>query len=225
MQRGPGRTPEDRRDTLTSYGERLDAQTWPPRTMLVNDALRDMPFAYLVMDFYVGRNGSISRCRGGAARNLVVTFRPILSSDPRGDKYPDYCRNPLVRCRPWSGDLANGWGGAEGDVAQTQDPVNRQAMVDAWTDFAERTLLLPEPQRPTGFSAPDLRPASRRRCRRRHRRVDDSTGDGSTDENDGSSCSPDREDEPNLDGVYGNAGARPSDLSERRDWQDNGDHD
>ena len=134
---------------------------------------------------------------------------------------PHYCRNRLVRFRPWNGDLANGWGGAEGDVAQTEDPVKRQAMVDAWTDFAERTLLLPEPQRPTGFSAPDLRPALRRRRRRRHRRVDDPTGDGSTDESDGSSCSQDSEDEPNLDGVYGHAGARPGDLCERRGWQDN----
>ena len=111
-----------------------------------------------------------------------------------------------------------------GDVAQTEDPVKRQAMVDAWTDFAERTLLLPEPQRPTGFSAPDVRPApSRCRCRR-HRRVDDSTGDGSADESDGSSCSQHIEDELNLDGVYGNARARPGDLSERRSWQYNDDH-
>ena len=221
LQRGPRGRREIRRDTLTAYGERLDAQTWPPRTMLVNDALRDTPFADFVMDFYVGRNGIISRCRSGAARNRVVTFRPIYSSDPRGDNYPDYCRSRLIRFRPWSSDLANGWGGAEGDVAQTEDPVKRQAMVDAWTDFAERTLLLPEPQRPTGFSAPDLRPAPRRRRRRRHRRVDDTTGDGSTDERDSSSCSQDSEDEPNLDGVYGNAGARPGDLSERRGWQDN----
>ena len=154
--------------------------------------------------------------QGWAARNRVVTFRPIYSSDPRGDKCPDYCRNRLVRFRPWNGDLANGWGGAEGDVAQTEDPDKRQAMVDAWTDFAERTLLLPERQRPTGFSAPDLRPARRRRRRQRHRRVDDPTGDGSTNESDGSSCSQDSEDEPNLGGVYGNAGARPGDLSERR---------
>ena len=75
------------------------------------------------------------------------------------------------------------------------------------------------------FSAPDLRPALRRRRRRRHRRVGDPTGDGSTDESDCSSCSQDSEDEPNLDGVYGNAGARPGDLSERRSWQDNDDHD
>ena len=98
-------------------------------------------------------------------------------------------------------------------------------MVDAWTDFAERTLLLPEPQRPTGFSAPGIRPPPRRRRRRRHRREDDPTEDGSSDESNGSSCSQDNEDEPNLDGVYGNAGARPSDLSERRRWQDCHDHD
>ena len=108
LQHGPGRRPEIRRDTLTAYGERLDAQTWPPRTMLVNDAQRDMPFADFVMDFYVGRNGLITRCRGGAARNRVVTFRPIYSSDPRGDKCPDYCRNRLVRFRPWNGDLQMG---------------------------------------------------------------------------------------------------------------------
>ena len=74
LQHGPGESP---RDTLTANGERLDAQTWPLRTMLVKDALRDMPFADFVMDFYVGRNGLITRCRGGAARNRVVTFRPI----------------------------------------------------------------------------------------------------------------------------------------------------
>ena len=42
---------------------------------------------------------------------------------------------------------------------------------------------------------------------------------------DSSSCSQDSEDEPNLDGVYGNAGARPGDLSERRSWEDCDDHD
>ena len=77
LQHGPGGRPEIRRDTLTAYGEGLDGQTWPPRTMLVNDVLRDMPFANFVMDFYVGRNGLITRCRGGAARNRAVTFRPI----------------------------------------------------------------------------------------------------------------------------------------------------
>ena len=65
LQRGPGGRREIRRDTLTACGERLDAQTWPSRTILVNDALRDMPRADFVMDFYVGRNGLITRCRGG----------------------------------------------------------------------------------------------------------------------------------------------------------------
>ena len=65
LQHGPGGRPQIRRDTLTAYAERLDAQTWPPRTMLVNDALRDMPFADFVIDFYVRRNRLITRCRGG----------------------------------------------------------------------------------------------------------------------------------------------------------------
>lgn len=101
-------------------------------------------------------------------------------------------------------------------------------MVDTWKSFAEATLLLPYAQRPPGFSAVDLRPATRRPRRRHRRRVQGATGSGGTDE---SSCSDGRwdregeQDEPNLDSVYGRPGVQPGDLSSRRRWHDNAEHD
>ena len=222
---GSGGRPRIRRDLLTAYSERFDAQTWPHRAMLPNETLREMSYAEFAMTFYVGTDGLIKRFRG--SRNRVITYRPFNSSDPRGDNYPDYCRNSLVKFRPWHGCYANGWGGDEGDVAGTDDVEKRQSMVSTWTAFAEETLLLPYAQRPPGFSAVDLRPAPRRPRRRRRRRVRGSTGNGSTDDSETSDRSRDSdgdEDEPNLDGVYGGSAVRPGDLSGRRRWHDSADH-
>ena len=223
---GSGGRPRIRRDLLTAYSERFDAQTWPHRAMLPKETLRQMSYAEFAMTFYVGTDGLIKRFRG--SRNRVIIYRTLNYSDPRGDNYPDYCRRSLVTFHPWQGCHANGWGGAEGDVAGTDDVDKRQAMVSTWTTFAEETLLLPYAQRPPGFSAVDLRPAPRRPRRRRRRRVGGSTGKGGTDDRETSDRgreSDGEEDEPNLDGVYGGSGARPGDLSERRRWHDSADHD
>lgn len=194
--------------------------------MLTNEALREVSYAEFAMKFYVGRDELIKRVRGG--KNRVVNFRPQNSSDPRGERCPDYCRKSLVRYRPWQSCYANGWGGAEGDVADTDEVAKRRAKVHTWTAFAERTLILLYAQRPPGFSTVDLRPATRRLRHRRRRRVQGKTGDGGREESDGSNCSwesESEEDEPNLDGAYGDSRVQPGDLAERRRWHDSADHD
>ena len=125
--------------------------------MLTNDTLREMSYAEFAMTVYVGTDGLIKRLRG--ARNRVITYRPFNYSHPRGGNYPDYCRNSSVKFSPWQGCYANGWGGAEGDVTATDDVDKRQAMVNAWTAFAEKSLLLPYAQRPPGVTDVDLHPA------------------------------------------------------------------
>lgn len=218
---GPDGRPDFRRDLLTAYSDRLDARTWAPHAMILNDALSRMSYAEFAMQFYVRRDKKLGRIR--SRQNRVVTFRPWCSSNPQGDGYPDYCRNSLVRFRAWEGGFANGWGGAEGDIARAEDVVKRQAMVNTWVAFANETLQVPYSLRPPGFSALDLRPVIRRPPRRRRRRID-AQSEGSGSDSDSESREGD-EDEPNLDGVYGGAGTRTGDLSDNRRWEDSADHD
>ena len=48
---------------------------------------------------------------------IVRTF-PQYSSNSNGEKYDLYCKYQLVKHVPWTGDLANAWGGGEGSSEQ-----------------------------------------------------------------------------------------------------------
>lgn len=209
---------------LQAYSCRLDARTWNPnvRNKPTDHQLVAMSFAEFAAKFNVASRGQsrgqINRLRPGT--NRVITFKPWGSSNPRGDSYPDYCRNSLVRFRAWNGAFESAWGGLPGEAAGTPDPVAWARMVTNWVAFATIMRDADSDQRPPGFSARDLQTAPRRRRRRRGAgagELDDrSDGDERSDDDDWS-------DDEHLDDVYGDA--RPGDHSEEREWEQDSGHD
>ena len=123
--------------------------------------------------------------------NRVVTFVAFFSHKRSNPKYADYCRSQLVKLKPWQGDTHNGWGGAEGETADTEDEVARQGMISRWAEWSTAVLDGPVSARPYGFSARDLN-GERRRGRGGEDRADLEEEDASSGE----------EGEDNLDGLY-----------------------
>lgn len=104
---------------LEGYARRADMTAWAPRqAMPVNIAA--MPYSEFAARFRLQRNGAITALTG---RNRVVSFRPFASCNPRGSRYHEYCRNSLNKFKAWEGPLWQGWGGAEGELATTDDAV------------------------------------------------------------------------------------------------------
>ena len=143
-------------------------------------------------------------------RNRGVSCRPFLSYKPRGDRYADYCRNSLVKFRLRSGGLHNGWGGPDGELADTDDPVRREHMVETWLEFAQEIQGLPRHQQPRGWSARDLQTPRRRR---RQQGGNDGDGDASSSSSEGET---DDESDDSLDGIHGDGGRLPDELDARR---------
>lgn len=139
-------------------------------------------------------------------QNRVVTFQPFFSNSTTSPAYADYCRSQLVKYRPWTGDMHNGWGGQPGEAADTNDVAARENMKTQWRSWAGAIRLLPREQQPYGFSARDLQ-TERRRSQPRGGR-----------DNDPRELEPD--DDDNLDGLHGNL-PDPSDLDDVvRQWSD-----
>ncbi|CAN0124566.1 unnamed protein product, partial [Scytosiphon promiscuus] len=207
---------------LQGYQYRLESRVWSPTISdkPSNDILEAMSYAEFAAQFFIPRTSARQIKRIASDTNRVVTFKPWGSSNPAGDRYPDYCRNSLVRFKPWSGELSNGWGGLPGELACTDCVVARDRMVVNWVAFA--TPMLRESIQPPGFSARDLHTARRIPRRRSRRRGEEGHGDRSNDE-EGASDDDEWEDDDHLDGVHGEA--RPGDHSEVRQWQQDPEHD
>ncbi|CAN0561365.1 unnamed protein product, partial [Laminaria digitata] len=98
-----------KRDLLPAYAARRDDDAWC-RGKPEESQLAAMPYSEFAATFKLNRGGQILR---HSRRNRVVSLGPFLSCKPRGERYADYCRNSLVKFRPWSGGLHDGWGGTE----------------------------------------------------------------------------------------------------------------
>ena len=89
------------------YGRRLDATFWKEKVSFsMNKAsLRDMPLSIFVARFSVGKRGQYSnKIFKRKKENTVVIFYPHYSSDRRASTYPSYCKNSLLKFKPWSFD-------------------------------------------------------------------------------------------------------------------------
>ena len=42
-------------------------------------------------------------------KQLVVDWRPIITAKPGSGRYSDFCRQELIKYRPWRGHMANAW--------------------------------------------------------------------------------------------------------------------
>lgn len=112
-----------------------------------------------------------------------MSFVPVFSNKPSSPMYAEYCRNQLVKLRPWFGDLRNTWDGQQDEAGDISDKA--------------AILVLQLVQRPRGFSARDLQAARRRRRQR--------TGTGDDPEEQLES-----DDDDNVDGLHGGGGGRPT---------------
>lgn len=203
------------RSLLDGYAARNNTDTWVARRDMPS-GLEPMPYSEFASCFRVNRGGLITRLTGS---NRAVSFRPFVSCSPRGGRYHEYCRNSLVKYRSWSGGLWEGWGGEEGELATTEDPVARQRMIDNWVSFRDTTLQLDPAERPRGFTARDLDFTHNRRQRRRRREGEDSERE-ENEEDDGSSYGFSDDEEENLDGIHGDGGPLREDGVVTRRWAD-----
>ena len=115
-----------RRDLLHAHAARHQDDAWA-RGHPDEEVLQAMPYSEFAATFNLNRGGQILP---HYRRNRVVSFRPFLSCEPRGERHVDDCHNSLVKFRPWSGGLHNGWGGLDVELADTDDPVRREYMVE-----------------------------------------------------------------------------------------------
>lgn len=150
------------RGLLEAYARRMEETAWAPqgRDRPADDVLLTMNFCEFAATFKLDRQQKID---AHTRDNRVVTFQPYFSNSATSPAYPDYCRSQLVKYRPWTGDLHNGWGGQPGETADTTDETARSNMVTQWRTWAESQRRLPRERLPYGFSARDLDTERRRR--------------------------------------------------------------
>ncbi|CAM9191521.1 unnamed protein product, partial [Pylaiella littoralis] len=175
-------------DLIDGYAKRCDPATWA-RARDAPSGLDSMPYSEFASRYRLQRGGKIVAL---TSRNRVVSFRPFVSSSPRGPRYYEYCRNSLVKFRAWSGELWNGWGGEDGELATTDDPDARQRMIDTW-------------QRAGG--------------EQNDGDEDDGEEEDESFSEEDESFSDDGE-EDNLDGIHGDGGPLREDEGFRRVWAD-----
>lgn len=144
---------------LEAYARRRDPAAWGAHQELPPN-LGGMSYSLFAATFRLNGQGLITALTG---RNRVVSSRPFASSKPRGPRYHEYCRNRLVKFRPWEGELWQGWGGDHGELATTDDPVAQQGMIANWVACRDECLRLDPDDRPRGFSARDAHLDANRR--------------------------------------------------------------
>ncbi|CAB1108166.1 unnamed protein product [Ectocarpus sp. CCAP 1310/34] len=146
---------------LEAYARRMEESEWAPegRNRPSNAVLSAMNFFEFAATFKTHRQQKIV---AHTRKNRVVTFQPYFSHSTTSPAYPDYCRNQLVKYRPWTGELSNGWGGQPGEAADTNDEAAREHIKTQWRSWKGAMRLLPREHQPYGFSARDLDTERRR---------------------------------------------------------------
>jgi hypothetical protein len=92
---------------MDAYGRRLNAMFWKDQKCfsINEESLRDMPLSVFVARFNVGKRGQFSnKIFKRAKENVVVIFYPHHSSDRNASTYHLYCKNCLLKFKPWSLD-------------------------------------------------------------------------------------------------------------------------
>ncbi|CAN0290285.1 unnamed protein product, partial [Scytosiphon promiscuus] len=102
------------RDLLVAYSHRMEESAWAVdgggRPADANE-LREMNYCTFVATYKLGAGKKIQTHN---RNNRVVSFVPVYSNRASSPAYADYCRNQLVKLRPWSGDLWKAWDGQDG---------------------------------------------------------------------------------------------------------------
>ena len=207
---------------LEGYARRSTRATWVRQQDVPQD-IQAMPYSEFAARFRLTNDGRITALTG---RNRVVSFQPFVSCNPRGPRYHEYCRNSLVKFKAWEGELWEGWGGAEGELACTDDAAAKARMITNWEAFRGECLSLDPSARPRGFSARDANWEADRQRNRRRRREGQDEEEGSSEGSDELGDLTDGElsgsdgDDDNLDGIHGAGGPLADDDVLTRRWAD-----
>ena len=100
---------------IDAYAVRNDFTKWKSEEdfQMEEDNLEDMSLLDFCRNFKVGQKGQLRNKICTNSKNIVVNFYPTPS---RTTEHTEYCKNMLMRFKPWEGEVEDAWNHKEEDA-------------------------------------------------------------------------------------------------------------